>query len=72
LLLAAGLFIDSQNLVDDGSSFDLVMVETRRLFQCVLWRRWSLATAAGFGECKNPRDSFVIYYLWVFSVKFSG
>jgi hypothetical protein len=39
LLLVAGLFIDSQSLVGDGVSFDLAMVEARRLFQRLsMWR----------------------------------
>jgi hypothetical protein len=32
LLLAAGLFIDSQSLFGDGAYLDLAMVEVRRLF----------------------------------------
>jgi hypothetical protein len=42
-LLAAGLFINSKSLVGDGASFDLAMVEARRLFRRVSRRRWSVA-----------------------------
>jgi hypothetical protein len=53
-LLAAGLFIDSQSLVDDGVSLDLAMVEARRLFQHTSRQCWTLATAVRFGECRKP------------------
>jgi hypothetical protein len=53
LLLAVCLFIDSQSLVGDGASSDLAMVEAWRLFQCSSRRRWSLAAAASFGECRK-------------------
>jgi hypothetical protein len=53
LLLAAGLFIDSQSLVGDGAFLDLAMEEARRLFQRVSWRCWSVAAAASFGECRK-------------------
>ena len=49
LLLAAGLFIDSQSLVGDGASLDLAMVEAWRLF----WRCWIWAAAAGFSVCRK-------------------
>jgi hypothetical protein len=52
-LLAAGLFIDSQNLIGDGASLDLAMEEARHLFQRASWWRWSVATAASFGECRK-------------------
>jgi hypothetical protein len=53
-LLAASLFIDSQSLVGDGALLDLARVDARRLFQRASRRRWSLAAAAGFGECRKP------------------
>jgi hypothetical protein len=52
-LLAAGLFIESQILVDDGASFDLAMVEARLLFQRSSRRRWNLAAAVSFGKCRK-------------------
>jgi hypothetical protein len=48
LVLAAGLFIDSQSLVGDGASLDLATVEARRLFQCAYRRRCSLAAPSWF------------------------
>jgi hypothetical protein len=54
LLIAASLFIDSQSIVGDGASFDLAMVEPRRLYQCAFMRCWSSAAAAIFDECRKP------------------
>jgi hypothetical protein len=54
LLLAAGLFMDSQSLVGDGALLNLEMVEARRFSQHASRRRWSLAAAADFGECRKP------------------
>jgi hypothetical protein len=54
LLLAAGLFIESQNLVDDGASLTLAMVDARLLFQRSSRRRWNLAATVSFGECRKP------------------
>jgi hypothetical protein len=53
LLLVADLFIDSRSLVGDGAYLDLSMEEARRLFRHVSMRRWSLAAAASFSECRN-------------------
>jgi hypothetical protein len=53
-LLAAGQFIESQNLVDDGASLNLAMVDARLLFQRPSRRRWNLAATVSFGECKKP------------------
>ena len=53
LLRAAGLLINSQSLVGDGVFSDLAMVEARRLFRRSPRRRWSWATAAGYGGCRK-------------------
>jgi hypothetical protein len=53
LLLAAGLFIESQNLVDDGASLNLAMVDAQLLFQRLSRRHWNLAAAVNFGECRK-------------------
>jgi hypothetical protein len=52
-LRVAGLFIDSQSLVDDGAFSDLAMVEAQRLFQRSSRRRWSWAAAARYNGCRK-------------------
>jgi hypothetical protein len=58
-LLAAGLFIDSQSLIDNGALLDLAMVEARRLFRRESRRRWCLVAAAGFSKYMKPRITFM-------------
>jgi hypothetical protein len=53
-LLVAGLFMDSQSLIDDDALLDQEMVEARRLLQRASRQCWSLDAAAGFGECRKP------------------
>jgi hypothetical protein len=51
----------SQSLIGDDALLDKAMVEARCLFQRESRRCWSLAAATGFGECGNPRDSFIFF-----------
>jgi hypothetical protein len=52
-LLATGMFTDSQNSVGDDTLLNPTIVEVWCLFQHASMRRWSLAAAAGFGECRK-------------------
>jgi hypothetical protein len=52
-LRAVGLFIDSQSLVRDGTFSNLAMIEARRLFRRLSWRRRSWAAVARYGGCRK-------------------
>jgi hypothetical protein len=53
LMLAVGMFIDSQSLIYDDASLNLAIVEARHLFKSSSRRRRSLAATASFGECRK-------------------
>jgi hypothetical protein len=57
-LPATGLFIESQNLIDDGASLNLAMVDAQLLFQHSSRQCWNLAAAISFGECRKPQGWF--------------
>jgi hypothetical protein len=52
-LLGAGMFIDSQSLIGDGTILNLAMVEARRFFQCPSRRPWRWVAATGYGICRK-------------------
>jgi hypothetical protein len=70
LLLAASLFIDSQNLIGDDASLDPAMVEARVSYNVPLggvgvWRRPLASASAG-----SPRDGSEFFYPLAFYLQY--